>query len=189
MKMNKKFALMALAVLATAPVMVSCDDDDDDNKNGYDKETLITEFDLDLDDDVLELCDVDVVVTDFDGNTRTVSMTLPDWKEKLSTTSFPATCTYSVNITRKPDVTLTKATYDLDAEISFEADSYIGSKKTTVLPETDITLSAAENVPADQLHTQLNRLIATASFSRIDYTFTVNDAGQITATQNFHNGD
>jgi len=177
--MRKINCLIALALATSAPLFASCDDDDDDNKTNYKELTLITDFDLDFENDFLQLCDVTVSATDFNGNTRTVDINTPDWEEKLQTTVFPASCSYKVNIARKPNVTLTKATYDLDCDISFEADSYIGTTKTVVVPDNDIILSTAENVPAASVDAEIDRIIANANSASFSYTFSKSASGAI----------
>lgn len=176
--MKKIYSLLSLALLAATPMLVSCDDDDD-KKFDYKDLTLITDFDADFEHDFLQLCDVTVTVTDFSGNNRTVTLNTPDWEEKLQTSTFPATCSYKVNITRKPNVTLTKATYDLDCDLSFEADSYLGSRKTVVVPDHDVILSTAENVPASLVDAEIDRIIAKANATTLTYTFTKTADGTI----------
>lgn len=182
--MKKIYGFLYLTLIAAAPLLTSCDDDDDDNKFDYKELTLITDFDADFDHDFLQLCDVTVTVTDFTGNSREMKIDTPDWQDKLQTAQFPVSCSYRIEITRKPDVALTQPTYDLDCDLSFEADSYLGSRKTVVVNDYDVILSNADDVPAAQVEAEINRIIAKANSTVISYTFTKSASGSVTATKN-----
>lgn len=181
--MKKTFGLLALALLVSSPVLVSCDDDDDDKKIDYQDLTLITEFDADFEYDLLQLCDVTISASDFNGNTREVTLTSPDWQEKLTTSAFPTSLSYRVTITKKPNVTLTKSTYDLECDLSFEADSYYGTRKTVVVPDNDVILSNAERVPAAQVDAELDRIIAKVNATTFSYSFTASSNNTISYTK------
>lgn len=183
--MKKLPTLMSLALIAATPAFVACsDDDDDDNKFDYKELTLITDFDADFEYDFLQLCNVTITATDFTGNTREVNLDAPDWEDKLQSTVFPATCSYKVNITRKPGVTLTQPTYHLDCDLSFEADSYLGSRKTEIVNDDEVLLSNAGHVPAAQVDAELNRIIAKANNTVISYTFSKSESEGVTAVKN-----
>lgn len=175
--MKKFYCFLSLALLATTPVLTSCgDDDDDDKKVDYKDLTLVTDFDADFESDFMQLCDVTVTVNDFNGNSRDVTLTNPDWESKLTTSTFPASVSYRVKITKKPNVTLNKSYYDLECDLSFEADSYIGSRKTVVVHDTEMTLSSAERVAAADVDAELDRIISMANTTLFAYSFTADPA-------------
>lgn len=181
--MKKTFGLLALALIVSLPLLISCDDDDDDKKVDYKDLTLVTEFDADFEYDLLQLCDVTITATDFNGNTREVTLTSPDWQEKLTTSAFPTSLSYRVTINKKPNVTLTKSTYDLECDLSFEADSYYGTHKTVVVPDNDVVLSNAERVSAAQVDAELDRIIAKVNATTFSYSFTANSNSTISYTK------
>lgn len=182
--MKKLQTFLSLALLATTPAFVACSDDDDDNKFDYKELTLITDFEADFEYDFLQLCDVTITATDFNGNVREINLDAPDWEDKLQSTVFPATCSYKINITRKPGVTLTQPTYHLDCDLSFEADSYLGSRETEVVNDDEVLLSNAGHVPAAQVDAELNRIISKTNNTAISYTFSKSGTAGVTAVKN-----
>lgn len=154
--------------------VTSCNDDDDNViPPGIDTNelTLGTEIDVDFDSDFLEICDVTVTYTDFTGATRTEAVTTTDWKKQLFSTTFPCTSDYSVSIARKPNVQLTRAYYDLEADVEYEAYSYLLGKRVTVLPDVKVTLCHNENVAAADVDRVIAETQLKADALQLSYRF------------------
>lgn len=174
----KKFALVGIALMLAAfcVSLSSCSDDDKDRPE-YTTPTLITEMDLDLDDDYFEFCDVSMTYTDFTGKVVTEPVTSrTDWKRVMTTATFPATASYKLNIALKTPVpTPTRAKYDLDADLDFEANGYMGKSRYVVQPEVKYTLCTRENVPAAEVIDVIKSTINNANSLNLNYTFGLQD--------------
>lgn len=178
--MTKRFKWIAagLLFLTMGAGMVSCSDDEIDYKDL----TLITKMDYDFDDDLLQLCDVRVDYTTFDGVNSSVTLTDSDWEQVLQTTTFPCSSRYKITLTPKANPTLTKPSYDLDFSVEYEATAHKGTGKYTVIPDREVVVSYAKNVPPAQVQSTLEQLIKDVNALNYNYTFSVDNNGNVTAT-------
>lgn len=169
----KKILLMGtVLLLAGFCIALGSCDDDNDNPN-YTSPTVISEFDVDFDRELLELVDVSVTYTDFTGTTYTEKVTTDDWKKELRSSEFPVTTSYKLNVTRKANVALTRDYYDLDAEVKFEADSHFKKEKQPAIADREFYLSRREHVPAAEVEAEINNIIEASKALDIAYRFTL----------------
>lgn len=174
-----KWLAAGLLFLTIGAGMASCSDDDDID---YKDLTLITKMDYDFDDDLLQLCDVRVDYTTFDGVNSSVTLRNSEWEQTLLSTVFPCSSRYRITLIPKENPMLTKPTYDLDFSVEYEAMAHEGTRKYTVVPEREVVVSYAKNVPLSQLQPTLDQLVKDVNALNYNYTFSVDKNGNVQAT-------
>lgn len=181
---TKNLWLAAIAIFAGMSLAACSDDDKDDPKVDSKVLTLTSSLDVDFDDDLLNLCDVSITYFGFDGGTRTEKITAGNWANNMYATTFPVTQKYEITVTPKSNPTLTKATYDCDFEVEFEAYTVLNNKRTMVVPERDDYICTRENVPASEVMTVVNEIAQKVNDYNYNYTFTQNEDGNVVARLN-----
>lgn len=179
--MKLKKLMLPLAFLAFGSMFVSCDDDDDNVK--YDEPTIVSDMEYDFDDDLLELCNVTVHYTDFTGTETSEQLTVGDWNQRLQSSTFPCTCKYRVEITRKPGVKPTKAKYDLEFTADYEAKAYYDYNRYYVIPEKETKFYDRDRVPAAEVDAAIEELIKKVDALNYNYTFTLGTDNKISYKQ------
>lgn len=176
-KMNRFFPLgSAILISAGLFVFSACSDDDDPI---YDGPTIVSEFEVDFDDDILELCDVNIRYVDFTGVSKVYKLIDGDWKNNQIWSTFPARLSYKIEVIRKANVPLVRASYDIEADVEFEATGYDIANKYIVCAEDKQILSNREDVPAAEVEVALSQLISKVNALNLVYNFSLSPAGYI----------